>query len=198
MIGMLRSLGPAELNAKGKDLCGQMRPLMAKYPFSPNSQAQATLEDINSIFEPKKGALWAFYDAKLQKLLQRTASQFAPASERGMTVNPAFVAMMNRAGDFTAAAYPNGATDPQLHLQREAGDEPGPGQRQDEHRRPVRDLYAIEPGGETVRLAGSKPAARKLRSPIKERRMSMGSTLGYGASSDSSRTPTSAPDNSSR
>jgi type VI secretion system protein ImpL len=114
VTGMLRALGPAELNAKGKDLCGQLRPLTAKYPFSPNSKTEATLQDINTIFKPKEGAIWAFYDANLQKVLQRQGSQFVPASGTGMTINPAFLAMMNRAGAFTEAAYANGATDPHI------------------------------------------------------------------------------------
>jgi type VI secretion system protein ImpL len=114
VLGLLRSLAPNELNAKGKDLCGQMRPLMAKYPFNPKGPVQATLADIDSIFEPKKGALWAFYDASLQKILQRQGNQFVPLSSSGMTVNPAFIAMMNRAGAFTAAAYADGAADPRF------------------------------------------------------------------------------------
>ena len=32
--GLLRTLGPAELNGKGKGLCTQMRPLLTKYPFA--------------------------------------------------------------------------------------------------------------------------------------------------------------------
>ena len=40
--GLLRQLGPAELNAKGKALCGQWRALMAKYPFNPAAQTEAT------------------------------------------------------------------------------------------------------------------------------------------------------------
>jgi type VI secretion system protein ImpL len=114
VLGMLRSLAPNEINAKGKDLCGKMRPLLAKYPFSPKAQAQATLAEIDSIFEPKKGEIWAFYDANLQKIVQRAGFQFAAASSGGMTVNPSFLAMLNRAGAFTAAAYQNGATDPQF------------------------------------------------------------------------------------
>jgi type VI secretion system protein ImpL len=114
VLGMLRSLAPDEINAKGKDLCGKMRPLLAKYPFNPKGQAQATLAEIDSIFEPKKGELWAFYDANLQKIVQRAGFQFAPASSGGMTVNPAFIALLNRAGAFTAAAYQNGATEPRF------------------------------------------------------------------------------------
>ena len=106
--------------------CG---PLLAKYPFSPKAQAQATLAEIDSIFEPKKGELWAFYDANLQKLVQRANFQFAPASSGGMTVNPAFLAMLNRAGAFHRRCIPERGHRPAIHLHREAGDEPRPGQR---------------------------------------------------------------------
>jgi type VI secretion system protein ImpL len=110
--GLLRALGPAELNGKGKDLCAQMRPLFAKYPFSPNAAAQASLQDVDAIFKPKEGALWAFYDANLQKVLTRQGSQFAPASGGGITVNPAFLGFLNRAAQFTDLAYANNSPDP--------------------------------------------------------------------------------------
>ncbi len=114
VLDFIRKVAPNELNAKGKDLCGQMKPLMAKYPFNPKGPVQATLADIDSIFEPKKGALWALYDASLQKILQRQGNQFVPLSNSGMTVNPAFIIMMNRAAAFTAAAYADGAADPRF------------------------------------------------------------------------------------
>jgi type VI secretion system protein ImpL len=111
--GLLRALGPAELNGKGKDLCAEMRPLFAKYPFSPNATAQATLQDIDAIFKPKEGALWAFYDANLQKVIARQGSQFAPAGGGGgITINPAFLGFLNRAGQFTDLAYANNSPDP--------------------------------------------------------------------------------------
>ena len=53
--GLLRNLGPAELNGKGKDLCAQMRPLLNKYPFSPNATPQATVADISAVFKPQGG-----------------------------------------------------------------------------------------------------------------------------------------------
>ena len=111
--GLLRALGPAELNAKGKDLCAQMRPLFSKYPFNSASQMQATLQDVNAIFKPREGALWAFYDANLQKVLTRQGDQFVPAgASGGITVNPAFVGFLNRAAQFSSAAYPNNSPDP--------------------------------------------------------------------------------------
>ncbi len=109
---LLQGVGKEQINAAGKDLCGKMHPLMAKYPFKPDSQTQATLQDVDSVFDPKRGVLWVAYDSTFQKVLQRQGSSFAPVSGSGMTVNPAFIAMMNRAGAFTAAAYANGAADP--------------------------------------------------------------------------------------
>jgi type VI secretion system protein ImpL len=111
---LVRSLGPAELNAKaGKDLCGPVRALMAKFPFKADSKADATLQDVNSVFKPKEGAIWKFYDdAKMEKYLQKQGSQFVPVPNTGMTITSAFIGMMSRAAAFTDAAYPNGAADP--------------------------------------------------------------------------------------
>ena len=104
--GLLRTLGPAELNGKGRDLCGQMRPLLSKYPFSPGSNALASVADISAVFKPQGGLLWQFVDANLQKALTRQGSQFVPNSSGGITVNPAFLAFLNRAAAFSDAAFP--------------------------------------------------------------------------------------------
>jgi len=112
VTGLLRTLGPAELNAAGADLCAQTRPIMAKFPFNGNATAQATIAEFNTIFSPTTGALWQFYNQKLQKFLTKQGSQFTPTGASGMTIQPPFLAMMNRAAAFTDAAYANGATDP--------------------------------------------------------------------------------------
>jgi type VI protein secretion system component VasK len=104
---------PGIINAKaGKDLCPPITALMAKFPFSPNSKVEATFQDVNSVFKPKEGAIWTFYDANLQKLLQKQGSKFAAVSSSGVTITPAFLDMMNHAAAFTDAAYPAGAADP--------------------------------------------------------------------------------------
>ena len=112
--GLLRTLGPAELNGKGKGLCGQFRALMAKYPFNPNAQVAATLPEVNALFRKPDGALWAFYDGSLQKLLPKQGNQFVPAAAGGVSLNPAFVSFFNRAAAFADAAYPAGAQDPHI------------------------------------------------------------------------------------
>ncbi len=111
---LLRSLGPAELNGKGRGLCAQMRPLFAKYPFNPSATSKATLDEVNAIFKPQQGAIWAFYEENLKKLLVRQGNHFAVSPDAGMTVTSSFLQFMNRAGDFSNALYPNNAAAPKL------------------------------------------------------------------------------------
>ncbi len=111
---LLRSVGPAELNAKGRQLCAQFRPVMSKYPFSPNATAQATVAEVNSLFRPKEGALWAFYDANLPKLLARQGTQFTANSGGTLQLTSAFVGFFNRAAAFSDGLYPGGVGEPRL------------------------------------------------------------------------------------
>jgi len=112
---LLRSIGPAELNAKGKGLCGQFRAVMAKYPFNPNATIQATLAEVNGLLKPHEGALWAFYDSNLQKLLQKQGAQYAPVPSGTMTITPAFVGFFNRAAAFSDGLYAGNSADPHLN-----------------------------------------------------------------------------------
>jgi type VI secretion system protein ImpL len=110
--GQLRGLGPAELNGKGKGLCGQLSTTLTKFPFNPASQTAATVADVNSAFKPKEGALWTFYDANLSKYLVRQGQQFVPDPAAPVKLAPSFVQFFNRAAAFSDAAYAGGAADP--------------------------------------------------------------------------------------
>jgi type VI secretion system protein ImpL len=112
--GLLRALGPAELNQKGAGMCGQIGTLSRKYPFSPRATDQATLADISALYKPKDGAIWQFYESALQKYITRSGSQFSANPSGGMNINPAFVSFLNRAAAFTDLAFPPGASDPQF------------------------------------------------------------------------------------
>ena len=107
---MFRALGPAELNGKGKALCGQFRAVLAKYPFSPNATVEATVADVNGLLRKPDGALWSFYDQNLQKLVVKQGSQFAVGPTGG--VSPAFLTFFNAAAEFSDAIYAGGAQDP--------------------------------------------------------------------------------------
>ncbi len=109
---LLRTLGPAELNAKGRDLCAQMRPLLSKYPFNPSATAQTGRDDLTAVFQPTRGSLWQFVNGNLQKVLTQQGSQFVANSSAGITINPAFLNFLNRAKAFSDAAFQGGSPDP--------------------------------------------------------------------------------------
>jgi type VI secretion system protein ImpL len=109
--GVLRGVGPAALNAKGKGLCTQISPLFAKYPFNPTSQTQASLQDVNAIYHPKEGAIWKFHEADLAKFVTR---QGVPVEGAPVALTPAFRGFLQRAAAFTDAAYQGGSADPHL------------------------------------------------------------------------------------
>jgi type VI secretion system protein ImpL len=112
--GLVRNLGPAELNAKGKTFCTQLRDLAAKAPFTPTASQQASLQDFNGIFQPMQGALWTFYDLNLKSLLVRQGTQFVPSPNATVRVDPGFVAFWNRITALSDAVYPNNSPQPRL------------------------------------------------------------------------------------
>jgi type VI secretion system protein ImpL len=111
---MLRNQAPNELNAKGKNLCAQIRPVLAKYPFTANATAQATIPEINTVFKPTDGAIWQFYNANLQKALIRQGPQFTLNSSAGLQITSTYIGWLSRAAAFSDAAYAGGAADPRL------------------------------------------------------------------------------------
>jgi type VI secretion system protein ImpL len=109
--GLLKGLGPAELNGKGKQLCDQFRQVSSKYPFNPNAAVDATLDNVNAIFKPKDGAFWAFYNANLLKLLPKQGNSYVADPAAPVHLTPSFVAFFNRAAAFSDAIYA-GTPDP--------------------------------------------------------------------------------------
>ncbi len=111
---LVRALGPAELNAKGRSLCAQFGVLMRKYPFRPEATAEATLAEVAAIFQPGTGALWSFYNQSLREYLVRQGEQFVANPASKIRLNPAFVRFFNRAASFSEALYPGGSAQAKL------------------------------------------------------------------------------------
>jgi type VI secretion system protein ImpL len=111
---LIRTLGPGELNAKGSSFCAAYRQLTSKYPFQVNATQQATVQEVNAIFQPGQGALWTFYDSTLRNYLIKQGSQYASNPGGGISLNPAFVAFFNRAAVFSETLYPGGSSTPRL------------------------------------------------------------------------------------
>jgi type VI secretion system protein ImpL len=108
---LLRGLAPAALNGKGAGLCAEMRPLLMKYPFNPQSAQDASISEINGIFKPGDGALWKFYDENLAKSLTRAGD---PIPGGGFTYNQRFLGFFHRAAAFSNSAYAAGAQVPKI------------------------------------------------------------------------------------
>jgi type VI secretion system protein ImpL len=111
---LLRGLGPAELNGKGRGLCSQLTPLLTTFPFNNKSRVQAVPSDVNAVFKPKDGSLWIFYDQNLSKYLIRQGQYYVPDSSAPARLTQAFTGFFNRAAAFSNLAYSNGSAD--LHF----------------------------------------------------------------------------------
>jgi type VI protein secretion system component VasK len=107
---LAKGAGAAGLNGAGRQFC--MASGFGKFPFSPKSPVDASLQEVNDIFKPKEGALWRFYDGTLKQHLTCTASGCTPTGTAPLT--PAFVAFMSEAVRFSKALYGDAGGDPTL------------------------------------------------------------------------------------
>ncbi|MBK9169027.1 MAG: hypothetical protein IPM24_16365 [Bryobacterales bacterium] len=118
--GLLRDIDPASLNGAGKQFCGPYSNLMQKYPFNPNAQAQASLAELNQMFQPGAGLMWQFYDQTLSKVLVEQGNSYTAKPGIDVTLNPQFVAFFNRMVVFSKAVYQDPAGNPRLPYQLKA------------------------------------------------------------------------------
>ncbi|HLK62646.1 MAG TPA: ImcF-related family protein [Bryobacteraceae bacterium] len=114
----LKPPSPAiSLNQAGKQMCAQITPIFNKYPFKGSPEAPpSTLQEFDSVFKPKEGIIWQFYDQNLAKILSRSGTHFVPIPGSNVNITPAFLNFLNHAGDFTEAAY-QGGTGPKFNYQ---------------------------------------------------------------------------------
>ena len=106
---LVRSIVPAQLNGAGKALCSQFEAIAAKYPFNPNTDREASLDDLK-FFQPGQGAFWTFYDSTLKNLLVRQGPHFVPNPAATIRVSGQFIAFLDRAAALSDALYPPGSS----------------------------------------------------------------------------------------
>ena len=109
---LLRSLGPATLNANGRNFCGEYRAMFNKFPFNRTSKVDATVDDVNNIFKSPDGKLWKFYAENLAKLLPKQGSDYVPQTVDGVTLTPGFVNFFKQSAAFGESLYAGGRSDP--------------------------------------------------------------------------------------
>ena len=108
--------GPLEpLNHAGQGFCQKFDQLRKFYPFNPTSPNDLPIEELNRIFAPGKGALWAFYDdAKLNTYLTREGPKYVvnPSAPTAININPDFLAFFNRIVALGETLYPQASATP--------------------------------------------------------------------------------------
>lgn len=112
--GLLRGIGPAQLNGEGRRFCGAFSELTGKYPFKTDSKIDATLDELNAMFRPGDGKFDQFYDSALKNYLDRHDSQYTRKADSHVRITDGFLRFMNHAGAFREALYPAGAKNPSL------------------------------------------------------------------------------------
>jgi type VI secretion system protein ImpL len=102
----------APANGAGAKVCTAVNALLGKYPFSAGSTSQASLDEVNQVFAPDTGAIWSLYNASLKPFLVQSGSQWVPAPNAPLPVNPKFVQYFTRLAHISSDLYPAGAKSP--------------------------------------------------------------------------------------
>ena len=112
--GLLQSVGPAQLNGKGRAFCAPFQQLLAEYPFNPSSTLMASLDEVSALLQPGTGALWTFADGQMSNYLVKQGSRFAEKPGSPVRISPAFIDFLNRAADFSTSLYRGEGASPSL------------------------------------------------------------------------------------
>ncbi len=99
-------------NGAGAKVCTAVNAVLGKYPFSPGSTSQASLDEVNQVFAPDTGAIWSLYNASLKPYLVQSGSQWVPAPNAPLPVNPKFLQYFTRLAHVSSDLYPAGAKSP--------------------------------------------------------------------------------------
>jgi type VI secretion system protein ImpL len=102
----------AAANGAGAKICGTFNPLLNKYPFNPNSTTMATLPEVNQVFAPETGTMWAIYNTALKPYFVLQGGQYVPAPNAPQPPNPRFLQFFSRAAQVSSKLYPPGSQNP--------------------------------------------------------------------------------------
>jgi type VI secretion system protein ImpL len=102
------------VNAAAKQFCATVRPLTAKYPFSPRASQEATLQEVAALLRPGEGTLWQFYERELKAVLTRQGNEFVVNPSAPMKFNPAFLTSLSRMAALSEMFFREGAKEPKF------------------------------------------------------------------------------------
>jgi type VI secretion system protein ImpL len=106
----------APANAAGggaKTFCGQLAPILAKFPFNPQSSTEATTEEVAQVFAPGSGS-FAQFTSSMHALVVQQGSQYVSAPGSTVRINPAFLAFLASAQKISSTLFAAGGNQPSL------------------------------------------------------------------------------------
>jgi type VI secretion system protein ImpL len=102
---LARGGAASEINAKGARFCQGFRPVLAKFPFAPRAAAEASVDEVASIFQPGNGLVANFYNDALQELLSHQGRSVVPRIGAEPQPLRNFVEFYNRAHTVSRAMF---------------------------------------------------------------------------------------------
>ncbi len=104
----------AAAGGAAKTFCGQIGPLLAKFPFSPQSSIEASTDEVAQVFAPSTGSFAQFYNTSLRALVVQQGSQYVVAPGSAVRINPSFIAFLNSAQRISSGLFSSGGNQPSL------------------------------------------------------------------------------------
>jgi len=110
----LAAQAPAAAAGGGaKTFCGQLEPVLNKFPFNPQSSTEATTEEVAQVFAPGTGSFSQFANSQ-HALVILQGSQFVPAPGSAVKINPGFLNFLTHAQKISSSLFPAGGSQPSL------------------------------------------------------------------------------------
>jgi type VI secretion system protein ImpL len=96
----------AKLEGGLRDLCGQLHPILRKYPFSALNEQETDLPELRSMFSPASGAFWNFHRQYTAKLLEKRGHQWFLKADAETKVTDRFLGFFNKMAAVSDALFP--------------------------------------------------------------------------------------------
>jgi type VI secretion system protein ImpL len=113
-VEALAAAAPAgNVNKGGPAFCSQLAPALGKFPFNPDSNVDATQEDIAKAFAPGQGTIAQFIAAN-SKLFMIQGNTIVAVPGSPITPNPAFLRFLNAAMQVASTFVPPSNAPPQI------------------------------------------------------------------------------------
>ena len=112
---LAKSAPAAAASESAKAFCGQVAPVFAKFPFNPQSNIDASADEVAQVFSPGQGELAQFY-SKISQLVIPQGGQYVANPASAIEINSGFLRFFNAAEKVSSAFFPAGGNQPTLTL----------------------------------------------------------------------------------